>query len=275
MISKNIKLTPMRKYNTWDKVSLGSWSINGDSQVYCELKLPVKNALEYIAKKNESSDTKITITHFLGIVMGRVLKENPRMNSLVKFGKIYLRDEVNIFFHVADKGDLSGHCIKNVDKKNIYDIASELSGTAKKIRTGEDPNFKQIKKSWKLFPTSLAKFILGTIRLINYGFNLHIKPIGIPRDPFGGMMITNVGSLGFDSAFVPLAPYTHVPLIFALGKMRWEPVCDEEGKLSSKKIVSICVTFDHRVIDGSRGAIVTKAMKKYFENPALLESESD
>ena len=41
-----------------------------------------------------------------------------------------------------------------------------------------------------------------------YTFNLDLSGLGMPRDAFGGVTITNVGSLGLDIAYVPLVPYT-------------------------------------------------------------------
>jgi pyruvate dehydrogenase E2 component (dihydrolipoamide acetyltransferase) len=270
MISKNVKLSKKRHYNSWDKVNLGSWSVNGDSQIYCELKLEAQEALNYLKIKNENQNTKVTITHFLGKVMGNVLRDLPELNVMVRHNKIFLRDEVNIFFHVADKGDLSGHCVKKINEKSIISLADELSTAAKNIRTNNDETFKNIKKSWKLIPVGCSKFILGVIRFINYNLNLSISALGIPKDPFGGLMITNIGSLGFDSAFAPLPPYTEVPFLIALGKIKYEPICDEQGNIEAKKMVTLCITMDHRIIDGYRGSFVAKEIKKYFNQPELL-----
>jgi pyruvate/2-oxoglutarate dehydrogenase complex dihydrolipoamide acyltransferase (E2) component len=34
-----------------------------------------------------------------------------------------------------------------------------------------------------------------------------------------------------------------------------------------KKVISLCVTFDHRVIDGMHASHMVKTMKKIFANP--------
>ncbi len=270
---KNVKLTPKKNVSAWDKISVGSWKVNGDSQVYCELKLEVEPALEYLKKLNQSSPNKITITHFLGGVMGRVLKETPDLNTMIRFSKIYYREEANIFFHVADKSDLSGKCIKNIDKLSLSEIANELTRSAKDIRAKKDPTFKKIKSSWRLIPSQLSKPLMGLIRFVLFGLNIHVKAFGMPQDPFGGMMITNIGSLGFDNAFVPLPPYTQVPIICALGRIGFEPVCNNQGQIESKKLVSLCFTFDHRILDGYRGSKVVEKIKNYFQNPELIEGE--
>lgn len=270
---KNVSLTPKKRLNAWDKITIGSWKINGDSQVYCEVKLPVEKALNYLeAKKNQTSE-KMTITHFVGAVMGRILKKYPDVNVMLRFSKIFYRNQANIFFHIADKSDLSGTCLTDVDKKSVQQISKELSEAANSIRSKEDKTFKKIKKSWGLVPVQFSSLVLNLISFIIYQLNIYVKAFGMPKDPFGGMMITNIGSLGFDSAFVPLAPYTHVPIICALGKIRFEPVCNDKGEIEAKKIVSLCITFDHRILDGYRGSLLSRELKRYFENPELLDNE--
>ena len=270
MISKNIKLSKKTNYNSWDKVNLGSWKVNGDSQIYCELKVDVEKAEKYIKKLNEDNECKITITHFVGRVLGLIMKDTPDLNVLVKLGRIYYRNEVNIFFHVADEGDLSGYCLKNIDEKSLITISKELRQAAQSIRAKKDPSFKKIKSSWKIIPVECSKMILGFIRFITNTLNLNIRALGIPKDPFGGLMITNIGSLGFDSAFAPLPPYSEVPFLIALGKSRFNPVCDDNGKIEAKKQISLCMTIDHRIIDGYRGSIIVEKIKNYFDNPELI-----
>lgn len=250
---------------------MGSWKPNGDSQVYCELKIDAGPALKKIDELNKNSNSKITMTHMIGKVMGRVLKDIPDLNSVVRLGTIYPRKDIDIFFHVVyDETELSGHVIRKIDQKSTADIAHELTNNAKVIKTGDDLSFKKIKNNWNMIPGFLAGLVLDFIGLINYTFNLNVKALGVPRDCFGSMMITNIGSLGFSSAFVPLAPYTRIPFIIALGKVEWRPYADSSGNLSTRQEISLCCTFDHRVMDGAQGAKMSKLIEKYMNSPELL-----
>ncbi len=272
MFKKNLNIIEMDKYSAWRKISLGSWRINGDSQVYCELKLSVEKVLPYLEDKNKSLDTQITLTHFLGRVTGKILKEFPELNVLVKFNRIFFRQEANVFFHVSyGKTDLSGCMIKEIDKKSLEEIRDELNLGAENIRSDQDQSFKQIKQFWNKVPNFLARPTLDLISFLTYGLNLNLEKFGVPKDAFGSMMITNIGSLGFDSAFVPLASYTKIPLIFALGKIKTEPVCLEDNSIVARKRVSVCITFDHRIIDGKLGAKVASALERYFNDPSLVD----
>ena len=272
MISKNVHLLPPRKLSAWRKISLGTWRPNGDSQVYCELMLNAEPALKKIKELNEKSENKITMTHFLGKIMGRVLKEVPDLNAIVRCGNIYPRRDVDIFFHVVyEETELSGQVIRNIDTKSMNEIAGELSSGSKAIRSDQDITFKKIKNSWNMIPSFMSRWVLNVIGFLSYQLNINIKGMGVPKDCFGSMMITNIGSLGFSQAFVPLSPYTHTPLVLALGKTQKRAVCDENGQIIAQEQVSLCFTFDHRIMDGARGAKMAKLITTYYQNPDLLE----
>jgi pyruvate dehydrogenase E2 component (dihydrolipoamide acetyltransferase) len=79
-------------------------------------------------------------------------------------------------------------------------------------------------------------------------------------------MITNIGSLGLDHAFVPLVPYSGVPILLALGATKQVPVVDD-GKLAVGHAMNICATFDHRFIDGVHAASLARIVRSWIERP--------
>lgn len=272
MITKNVELLPPRKLSAWRKISIGTWRPNGDSQVYAEVRVNAEPALKKIRELNKDTESKITMTHFMGKVMGKVLAEVPDLNSIVRFGNIYPRKNVDVFFHVVyDETELSGHVVRNIDQKKMTDISKELTETALTIKKGEDVSFKKIKNSWEFIPGFMARLALDVIGFISYSLNINIKGSGVPQDCFGSMMITNIGSLGFSQAFVPLSPYSRIPLILALGKTELRPVAKADGSIVAEEQVSLCFTFDHRIMDGARGAKMSYLIKKYMQNPDLLD----
>ena len=270
MFKKNVELHPALKMTAWRKISVGSWRPIGDSQVYCELDLDAEPALRWLESINNSHPDKITITHLAGKVLAQVLHDVPNLNAIVRFGKIYQRKNIDIFFHVVqpDK-DLSGHVIRKINTKPLSEIATELTKNAQTIKRFQDKNFKKIKNNWKLIPSLLSRKVLDTIGFIFYSLNLHVKGFGVPQDAFGSMMLTNIGSLGLERAFVPLPPYSKVPFVVALGKVV-ERVCVVEGKPAVKKRVSFCCTFDHRIIDGAHGAEMARLIEDYFTHPEKI-----
>jgi pyruvate/2-oxoglutarate dehydrogenase complex dihydrolipoamide acyltransferase (E2) component len=79
-------------------------------------------------------------------------------------------------------------------------------------------------------------------------------------------MITNIGSLGLEQAFVPLVPYSRVPLVVAMGAVVDEPVI-EDDRVVPGKLMRVSATFDHRVLDGSHAATMSRTMRAWMEDP--------
>ena len=84
--------------------------------------------------------------------------------------------------------------------------------------------------------------------------------------PLERVMITNVGSLGLEEAYVPLVPYSRVPLLLALGKVQDEAIVVDK-KVEIVSMMRIFATFDHRILDGAHAAKMSSLVKKYIENP--------
>lgn len=81
----------------------------------------------------------------------------------------------------------------------------------------------------------------------------------------GTFTVTNLGGLGID-AFTPLI---HVPqcAILGVGRIRREPVY-VENQLLPREVLTLSLTFDHRVVDGAPAARFLQALCQSLENPA-------
>ena len=101
---------------------------------------------------------------------------------------------------------------------------------------------------------------------VAYTLNLSPTWLGVPRDAFGSIMITNVGSLGLDVAYPPLVPYSRVPILLAVNAVREAPVI-EEKRIVASKLMNVSVTFDHRFIDGVHAAQMAKILRSWIEDP--------
>jgi hypothetical protein len=106
---------------------------------------------------------------------------------------------------------------------------------------------------------SLLAFLLYTL-------NLDLRWAGAPKDAFGSAMVTNIGSLGLEEAYVPLVPYSHVPLLIAVGAVQEEAVV-KEGTIVVSKILRCCATFDHRVLDGVHASRMSRSIRQTFDDP--------
>jgi pyruvate dehydrogenase E2 component (dihydrolipoamide acetyltransferase) len=83
-------------------------------------------------------------------------------------------------------------------------------------------------------------------------------------------MITSIGTLGMEEAYGPLVPYSRVPLLVAVGAVRETPVV-KDGAIVIAPIFKMCITFDHRFIDGVMGAKMVRTVRRLLETEAGLD----
>lgn len=83
----------------------------------------------------------------------------------------------------------------------------------------------------------------------------------------GTFSITNVGVLGGDAA----TPIINYPEAAILATMRIaDRVRAAEGKVVVRKTLPLCLSFDHRIIDGAAAARFVTDLKKILEDPEAL-----
>ncbi len=268
------------------RLALGSWGPPNDPTIYGVLELNVEKALRHIEVLRSGTNEKITITHFLGKLIAEVLKLHPELNCEIRFGKFYPRKTIDISFQVAiedesadlalkHRHDLSGAIVRSADQKTIEEIASELNAAARKIRNQRDPLFSGIKQISGMIPGFLQTFAVGIIKWIISGLNLWSPVLGIPKNAFGSIMVTNVGSLGLDFALPALFPPASVPAIVAVGAIYKAPVyeTDDAGIVLRTRLerhIRLCGAFDHRYIDGLHASRIARDMRRLADSPETL-----
>jgi pyruvate dehydrogenase E2 component (dihydrolipoamide acetyltransferase) len=81
----------------------------------------------------------------------------------------------------------------------------------------------------------------------------------------GTFSITNVGAIGGDAA----TPIINYPEVAILATMRiGERARAENGAVIVKTTLPLCLSFDHRVVDGAEAARFSRDLVKLLENPA-------
>ncbi|QOS13188.1 dihydrolipoamide S-acyltransferase [Haloferax gibbonsii] len=86
----------------------------------------------------------------------------------------------------------------------------------------------------------------------------------------GTFTITNIGGIGGEYA-TPIVNYPEVAIL-ALGAIKDKPrVID--GEVVPRKILTLSLSFDHRIVDGAQGARFTNRVKELLEDPKLLVLE--
>lgn len=81
----------------------------------------------------------------------------------------------------------------------------------------------------------------------------------------GTFTITNLGSFGVDT-FTPIINLPQTAIL-GVGRIVVEPVV-LEGEIVAREVLSLSLTFDHRVTDGAPAARFLDTLRVYIENPS-------
>ena len=268
----NLELVKKKDVSPFRKIAIGTWTTAYDPSVYGTMELRMDRAMEYIQEFREKTGKRLTVTHLLARAAAEALRRCPDANAILRFNRIYLRKRIGVFMQVVmtdegeDKIDLSGVTIYDVADKNLAELADEVQEKVDVVRKRKDPALEKSRNSFRFVPFFLLNFFLKFLSFLTVTLNLDMRWMGIPKDGFGSIMITNIGTLGLDLAYVPIVPWSRVPMLLATGEVRERPVA-EDGEVVIRKLMKISATFDHRIIDGFHASVMSRTLRRFLEDP--------
>ncbi|MGZ6078042.1 MAG: 2-oxo acid dehydrogenase subunit E2 [Myxococcaceae bacterium] len=266
----NLSLVPMKDLSSFRKIALGTWRTAYDPSIYGTLVLRMDRALDYVARFRARTGRRLTVSHLMAKASAMALQACPEANAILRWNRIYLRQRIGVFFQVLmsddGKADLSGATLYDLERKSLLEIVDEFEAKVGLVRQRKDPALEKTRGTFQNIPYLLLRPFLRLLSFFCYTLNLDLRAFGIASDPFGSLMITNIGSLGLDTAYAPLVPFSRVPLLFAIGEAK-EHVLVENGQPVVGMAMNVNATMDHRVIDGFHAARISEVLREWMENP--------
>ncbi|MCA9631979.1 MAG: 2-oxo acid dehydrogenase subunit E2 [Myxococcales bacterium] len=268
----NLSLKRKPSLSSFRRIAIGTWRNAYDPSVYGTLELRAEKILGYVEAFRERTGKHLTLSHVMAKAVAITLSEMPDANAILRFNHIYLRDDIGVFFQVAmedaESGeiDLSGATVFDAHEKTLLEIVEEFEAKVERVRQRQDKNLEGSRQLFKKLPAFMLNPALDLMGWLSFVANLDLRWAGIPKDPFGSAMVTNIGSLGLKEAYVPLVPYSRVPLLIALGAISDEPVV-EGGEIVPGKVLRAFATFDHRVLDGMHASKMSRTISRIFADP--------
>jgi pyruvate dehydrogenase E2 component (dihydrolipoamide acetyltransferase) len=261
-----------RRVQGWRKLAGAAWGRPSDPQFFGDLELDAGALLSYIDEVRRLSGVHLTMTHLAGRAVAHGLVAVPKLQMRLAHGREYPRDSVDVFFIISAEGgqDLTGVKIQNADRKSAVDIAEELTKRSAAIAAGSDQDLGRGKNMLSKLPPPALRVALHVGAWLTSDLNLDLSRLGMPRQAFGGAMITSVGMWGIGHAYSPLAHYYRVPLLVLVGAVRKVPVAIED-QVVVRPMLTLTATFDHRYVDGFHAAQFAEAVRSYCDAPSRLE----
>jgi len=267
----NIQLRRKTDLSAFRKIALGTWHTAYDPSVYGSLTLRMERAERYLDEFRRTTGKRLTFSHMMAKAAAAALQAMPDANAILRLGGIYLRERIGVFFQVALEDsatgqiDLSGTTIFEPEEKSLSAIVDEFEERTAKVRGGSDRK-ERARNLFRRAPAFAVGPLLKAVAFLGYTLNLDLEALGVPNDAFGSVMITNIGSLGLEEAYPPLVPYSRVPIVMAMGAVLDAPVVDQ-GQVIAGRVMKVCATFDHRVLDGAHAAVMVRTLRDWMEDP--------
>jgi pyruvate/2-oxoglutarate dehydrogenase complex dihydrolipoamide acyltransferase (E2) component len=254
-------------------MAVHAWDPPSDPTVCGDVDLDVTEALEVVRELRERTSVKVTITHLVGRAVALAIREKPEINAIVRFGRLYQRDTIDIFFQVAFEGgkNLAGHKVDRADEKPVVAIARELTEGVGQVREGRSESGRASKRFSRV-PPMLMPLLVKASTFVTYDLGLDLSRVGVPFDAFGSAMVTNVGSFGLTGGFAPLLPFSRCPLLILVGEVQQRAVV-RDGTVVARPVLPVGVTFDHRLMDGFQAGVLAKRFREVMESPRRALAE--
>ena len=176
---------------------------------------------------------KVSYNDIIVRACAKALQDMPIINASVDGNNIVYHDYVNVGTAVSVPGGLIVPVIKDADIIGLSGIAAKSAELIEKARDGKLTD----------------------------------------SDYHGGTFtVSSLGMFDLDDFVAIINPPESA--ILAVGKIAKTPVVvtneDGEDEIAIKSMCNLCLSYDHRIIDGAEAAKFLQKLKNYLQNPVLL-----
>lgn len=245
---------------------------------------------------------KITINTLMLKIICEGLKAAPIMNSHISFnrglvrGRIDTFEDINISMpYILPSGEMMTVNLHNFENKNLDEMTDYINDIARKIEnTDLDEAMFQVSLDNTLTGLKSGKIKQTILRLIGSKTGKHrVKTLSgkakkeyesIPESDRltkrdleqGTVTVSNIGSLyrgqrGSMSLLEIIPPQVTA---FGIGAVQDRAVVVTNGRgeqsIEIRKILPICIAFDHRALDFGEAVPFIKRLDDIFENPEQI-----
>jgi pyruvate dehydrogenase E2 component (dihydrolipoamide acetyltransferase) len=188
-----------------------------------------------MAEKAKQKGVHLTYLPYIIKAVVSALKAYPYLNASIddQREEIVLKREYNIGIATDTEHGLMVPVIKHADRKNLLELAGDITRLAEKART--------------------QKLTLDELK-------------------GGTFTISNLGSTGVGLFGTPVINHPEVAIL-GVHKIVKKPVVNDEDEIVIRHMLGVSLSMDHRLVDGATGSYFLKRVMEYLEQPSLLFME--
>ena len=206
----------------------------------------------------------------------RLIALRPKLNRFVMNSKIYTRPKIWVSFvvhqslHDGSTGTTIKLCFDGTE--SILEINDKINAAIEKETTKKTESNATDKLAGLIMkiPSPLIRFVVNTLMFMDK-HNLLPKAV-IEASPFHTtLFVTNLKSLGINHIYHHVYNFGTTGLFVAMGKEKTLAIAKGDD-ITSEKNMGFSLVCDERFCDGLYFALSLRQLKKFFANPAGLET---
>lgn len=244
-----------------------------DSQNYFEETIPIETIEAFIRDQKEALPD-LTFMHVIMAGMVRMLALRPYLNRFVVWNKIYARNHISISLMIKRSFETRGEetMIKpEFDPRDtIGDVVAKVKAELDRTQAvGETNATDKLARVLRYMPAFAMRFLVGLVRRLD---NVGLLPRFIHAlSPFHcSGFLTNLGSLGINSAYHHLYEFGTCSMFVAMGKKMRVHTLAPSGVRSVQRLLGLKFVADERICDGHYYATSIKMFRRLLMNPEQL-----
>ncbi|MCW2601168.1 MAG: 2-oxo acid dehydrogenase acyltransferase [Frankiales bacterium] len=251
------------------KVAVATWTAPREGRLLTRLVVDAAPVQGYVEQRRAAGAKGLTIMHVVGAAAARALRAVPEANTRVRAGRVVPFDDISVGFAVdiGQGTDLAPYKVAGADSLTPAEIATEVWKGVKALREGTDKGFNTSTwlAGWMPVPFMRPMMLATSSLLGGWGVPL----LGQQGNPLGSAFISNVAPLGVEEVFLAPLPFARTPIYISLGVVTERAVV-RDGAVTAVPQFTLCLTGDHRLVDGVQCAVYFEALQRYLADPAQL-----
>ncbi|MBQ7320169.1 MAG: hypothetical protein IJW97_08360 [Clostridia bacterium] len=239
--------------------------------------LDITKADQYCRSKVRAGQTGFSMLHLFLAAYVRLISQYPAINRFVSGQRIYARRDIEFVMTIKKSMSIDSEdtCIKvKFDPTDTPDeVYAKFNAVveANKQDANEKNDFDVFIGKMAALPRWMLRIAAWALRKLDYHGMMPASLLdGLPF--YGSMIITSMGSLGIRPIYHHIYDFGNLPVFLSYGTKYTRMIPNADGTMTKKKFIDLKVVTDERICDGYYYASAFKALKKYIENPEILDT---
>lgn len=237
------------------------------------------HVIDYIAKKNaDEPEFKYTFFHFIVAAIAKTIVLRPKMNRFYSGHRLYDRKDLLFSFVVKKKFSDNGQEVLatiKIDPESDVSAIDQVYEKVKKIVYSVRKENKSDSTTDKMdmllkIPRPILRFAMRVLRWLEY-HGKYPKFLMYDDPYYSSVFLSNLGSIKMSADYHHLANWGTNSIFGIIGEMKPMPFYNADGSVEVKAGLNLSLTIDERIADGFYFANSIKILRRFFENPDLID----